>query len=160
MLQQVLQDKSISEYLVTGIIGIGFVLIILLKYSSIGSKIKNHFKLKEERKENRQFELMERANKPLQEELEKYKNSQLQFHKIISEKIDTITTKIEKLEQSDQEQLRQLMDKIYDKHINDKTITLHEFERYESLYNNYTAEGGNGKYANRWEDVKTWTKIK
>ena len=78
----------------------------------------------------------------------------------ISTKIDALNNKVDKLEKSDQEQLRQLMDKIYDRRINEKKISYHEFERYQSLYDNYTAEGGNGKYAERWKEVQSWEKFK
>lgn len=65
MLQQALQDKSISEYLSFGIIFLGFLLFMLIKFSPVGIRIKDHFEEKQKRKEDRYLELMKQANEPL-----------------------------------------------------------------------------------------------
>lgn len=180
MIDFIISHKVIFEYILIGLFAIG-ILIVTWVSAPIQTLLEKHRmrvinKLK--RKEKRQLELMKRANEPLQKELENYKQAQDEFHQEyertqsehreyqkevyedLTNKMDSLADVVDKLVLSDQEQLRQLMDKIYDRHIQDKTISYHDFERYQNLFTCYESEGGNGKYAERWKEVQTWKKIK
>lgn len=180
MISFIIAHKLIFEYVIIALVAIGLVIATWVS-APIQTLLEKHRmrvinKLK--RREKRQLALMKRANEPLQKDLEEYRKAQEEFHQEyeraqiehreyqkevyeeITNKMDLLADAVDRLESSDQEQLRQLMDKIYDKHIEDKTISYHDFERYQSLYTCYKSEGGNGKYAARWEEVQTWTKIK
>lgn len=164
-LTEIFEQYKLLEYILTGAFGLGLIVFIL--FSSPIEKLRELYRKKVAKQEMRKLHLYKKANEPIVQELEKYKTEQQEyherqqiFHDEVMGRFDTIEDRLQRLENSDQEQLRQLMDKIYDKRIDEKRISYHEFERYQSLYENYEAEGGNGKYATRWEEVKTWEKFR
>ncbi len=160
-----LEQYKLLEYIVTGIFGIGIIIVIL--FSSPIEKLRSYMRDRFKRKRHEQLKLMQEANKKLEKQLEEfsktqqefhdsYIESQEQFHAYVESNFDEIHATLHQLEQSDQEQLRQLMDNIYYKYVNEKRIPQHQFDRYEGLYTNYKKEKGNGKYDNQWKEVCTW----
>lgn len=73
-----------------------------------------------------------------------------------NESLTRISETLYILSESDKEQLRQDMDRIYYRYIKEKKIPLYKFQRFQALYENYAKESGNGEYEVMWEDVKTW----
>ncbi len=171
-LTEIFEQYKLLEYILTGLFGVGLVIFIL--FSSPIEKIKTWGRERLRKKKRSEIKLIQEATKEMRNQIDQiglviddHLDKQKVYHEEMTSKIDNLTdevdkikTDIMKLKNSDQEQLRQLMDKIYDKRINEKRISYHEFERYQSLYENYESEGGNGKYKSRWEEVKTWEKIK
>ena len=117
---------------------------------------------------------MQEANQKLEKMLEefqseqsefhdKYIEEQQQFHAYVESNFDEIHERLsqqdeilKQLEDSDREQLRQLMDHIYYRYVNEKKIPQHKFDRYQGLYENYKREHGNGKYDAQWVELQKW----
>lgn len=169
-----IQQYKLLEYVITGIFVIGICVIIL--FSSPIEKLKDWGRKRYKRKRKSQLLLMQEANKELEKQLENFVKEQKEFqdnyidesrefHAFVESNFDEIhytlgqqKETLKQLEQSDQEQLRQLMDGIYYKYVNEKRIPQHKFDRYQGLYNNYKKEGGNGKYDAQWKEVQNWEK--
>lgn len=169
-----IQQYKLLEYILTGAFVIGICVIIL--FSSPIEKLKDWARKRYKRKRKSQLLLMQEANKALEQQLEKFITEQKdfhdqyidesrEFHAYVESNFDEIHyiledhgSTLKQLEQSDQEQLRQLMDSIYYKHVNEKKIPQHKFDRYQGLYANYKKEGGNGKYDAQWNEVQKWEK--
>lgn len=158
---------KILEYILTGVFGIGIVVIIL--FSSPIEKLRSYAKDRFKKKRHEQLKLMQEANKKLEQQFEEfmisqerfhdeYIESQEEFHAYVENNFEEIHNTLHQLEQSDQEQLRQLMDHIYYKYVNQKRIPQHKFDRYQGLYSNYKKEGGNGEYDEKWKEVQKWEK--
>lgn len=154
MIEQFMAKEALIELIFLGLAGIG--LFISKIFSSPIKKLKNKIEEHKEKKKQKRIEERREANQPLADGLKELSNKV----ENLQNDMNNLQNDVNKLKKSDLEQLRQLMDQIYFKHLNEKTISQHSFERYESLQNSYEAEGGNGAYAIRWEEVKTWKKTK
>lgn len=128
------------------------------------------------KKRKSQLKLMQEANRKLENQIEQqqlifedfmdsqkefhddYVEHQKQFHSYVENNFQEIHETLQLLEDSDREQLRQLMDDIYYKYVNEKRIPQHKFDRYQGLYDKYKREHGNGKYDAQWKEVQNWEK--
>lgn len=170
-----LEQYKLLEYIITGLFGVGIIVVIL--FSSPVEKLRAYLRKRYERKRRSYKALMQEANQKLEKMFlefkdeqkdfhDRYIDEQREFHAYVETSFDDINNTLEghgmtlkQLEQSDQEQLRQLMDSIYYKHVNDKRIPQHKFDRYQGLYKNYKKEGGNGEYDEKWKEVEKWEKF-
>lgn len=152
-------DNAAIQYVVIGLFIVGYIVWLRGQnvYKSATDWIDKRFnttrkRLKELGDQNTRIETaIDRLNDRLD-----YGDSLAQEN---NESLIHISEVLHILSESDKEQLRQDMDKIYHKYVEEKKIPLYKFKRFQALYENYARESGNGEYKVMWEDVKTWEKI-